>query len=97
MKYSGIIVKPIYKNKGTTTDMDNYRPIGLLTFFAKIIKKIFLSRLNKFLVENNIICKNQHGFRKGHATNIVIYAMTHQITRALEGKTKVSAIMCDLT
>jgi hypothetical protein len=43
MTYS--TVKPIYK-KGDITDMTNYRPVLLLTTFAKTIEKAMFSRIN---------------------------------------------------
>lgn len=90
------IIKPIFK-KGVATDVDNYRPIALLTFFSKIIEKAFLHRLNNFLIEKQIITANQHGFRRGYSTTTAIFDMVHKVTQALSNKMHISAIMCDLS
>ena len=41
-------VTPIHK-KGSTKDVNNYRPITLLSTFSKIIEKLIATRLNNFL------------------------------------------------
>ena len=56
-------VIPIHKG-GSTQDVNNYRPISLLSIFDKIIEKLMHKRLYSFLEKNNIIFRNQFGFRK---------------------------------
>ena len=41
-------VIPIHK-KGSTKDVNNYRPISLLSTFSKTIEKLIDTRLNNFL------------------------------------------------
>jgi hypothetical protein len=59
LKFS--LVKPLYK-KGDPTEYSNYRPISLLTSFSKIIEKIIHKRLYSYLINNNILVKEQMGF-----------------------------------
>jgi len=42
------IVKPLHK-KGNTGEVQNYRPISLLSVFSKIIEKLMYSRLMSFI------------------------------------------------
>ena len=58
-------VKPLFK-KGASTDFSNYRPVSLLTSFSKIIEKIIYVRLYRYLNANNILVKEQFGFREKH-------------------------------
>ena len=51
-------VIPIHKG-GSTQDMNNYRPISLLSVFDKIIEILMHKRLYKFLDENNILYEKQ--------------------------------------
>ena len=63
------IVKVIPIHKGNSTqDMNNYRPISLLSIFDKIIEKLMHKRLYNFLEINNILYEKHYGFRKKNAT-----------------------------
>ena len=54
-------VIPIHKG-GSTQDMNNYRPISLLSIFDKIIEKLMHKRLYNFMEENDILYHKQFGF-----------------------------------
>ena len=55
-------VVPIHKN-GSTKEINNYRPISLLSIFSKIMETIVAVRLNNFLELHSIIYPNQFGFQ----------------------------------
>jgi Notch-like protein len=61
MKFS--IVKPIDK-KGNKMNPTNYRPISLLTSFLKVFEKALYIRVTEHLNTNNLLVRNQYGFRK---------------------------------
>ena len=69
-------VIPIHKGD-ETTDPTNYRPISLSSVFDKLIEKVMLNWILKFLNKNNILYKYQFGFRKNHAT-------THALTEVID-------------
>ena len=58
-------------------DMNNYKPISILTCFSKIIQKILYARLCKFLKKHNVIYKNQNGFQSNVST---VHAMRDVVT-----------------
>ena len=60
-------VIPIHKG-GSTQEVNNFRPISLLSIFDKIMEKIMHKKLYYFLEENNILFKKQFGFRKNNPT-----------------------------
>ena len=67
------IVKVILIHKGgSTQEVNNFRPISLLSIFDKIMEKIMHKKLYHFLEENNILFKKQFGFRKNNST---VYAL----------------------
>ena len=88
-------VKPLYK-KGDTTDFSNYRPIYLLTSFSKIIEKIVYKRLYYYLVDNNILVKEQFGFREKLSTDTATYAFLHKVLSSLDKRYYVGGLFCDL-
>jgi exonuclease III len=69
------IIKPIYKNKGSRLDTDNYRGITLLSCMGKLFTFILNERLKLFLEYNKILCEEQAGFRKGYSTSDHIFTL----------------------
>jgi len=53
-------VMSIYK-QGEKSDVANYRPISLITTFAKILEKVMYSRLSHYLNVNKILTLEQFG------------------------------------
>ena len=58
---------PIFK-KGDKQLIKNYRPISLLPICGKMFEKIIFNNLYSYLNENNLITKNQSGFRPAYQT-----------------------------
>ena len=60
-------VTPIFK-KGDKELIKNYRPISLLPICGKILENFIFTNLYSHLTTNNLITKNQSGFRPGDST-----------------------------
>jgi hypothetical protein len=87
--------KPIYK-KGDKTLITNYRPISLLPVFSKMFEKIIHKRLYYHLTSNNMLLKEQFGFRCNNSIEIAIYTLINNILSSLNNKIIVGGIFCDL-
>jgi hypothetical protein len=48
----------------------------MLTNFTKIFEKIIKKRLISYIEHNNLLSKNQYGFRLGLGTEIALYDVT---------------------
>ena len=83
LKYSQII--PIFKT-GCKTEMSNYRPISLLTSFSKVFEKVIHNRVHNHIQVNNILAKEQYGFRNNSSTEIASYDLINNILEALNNK-----------
>ena len=46
----------------------NYRLISLLSIFNRLIEKLMYNRLITYIDKINVLCDNQFGCRKNHAT-----------------------------
>ena len=91
------IVKVIPIHKGNSTDdVNNYRPISLLSVFDKIIEKLMHKRLYKFLEDNQILYENQFGFRKQNSTVHALIQITEQIRQSIENGKYGCGIFIDL-
>jgi len=89
-------VIPIYK-KGSSSQMENYRPISLLPILSKVFEKVFYNRLNSFCELNNVISNTQFGFRKGKSTADAINAFMEFIVQNLDSKMKTMSVFLDLS
>ena len=75
LKVSKII--PLHKG-GSTLEVNNFRPISLLSIFDKIIEKLMHKRLYDFLDEHNILYEHQFGFRKFYSTGYSLIELTEK-------------------
>ena len=63
---------PLVKNKaGDCSDVNNYRPIAIVTIMSKIFELVLFEYLEKYLQTS----ANQFGFKKKHSTDLCIYAL----------------------
>ena len=91
------IVKVIPIHKGNSIlDMNNYRPISLLSIFDKIIEKLMHRRLYKFLEDNNILYDKQYGFRKENSTIFSLIEITEKIKESIDNNKFGCGIFIDL-
>ena len=60
LKLSEVI--PLFR-KGDKFDLNNYRPISILTCFTKIFEKVIFNRLLNFLNKHSVLVSNQYGFQ----------------------------------
>ena len=89
-------VLPIYK-KGEHTDMNNYRPISVLSHMNKILETIISKQMKNFLNKNNILYKYQYGFRENHSTDHALIEMIDNIKLSVDDKKLAGGIFVDLT
>jgi hypothetical protein len=59
---------PIYKNKGRTSDPNNYRSIAIIPPFAKILMATMNRRITQIAKDKNLHAPTQAGFREFHST-----------------------------
>lgn len=89
------VIIPIYKD-GDKTQPSNYRPISLLSNFAKIFEKCLRKRLLSYFDKNKVIDKFQYGFKEGISTTDAIFKLTNHLYNNLENNKKTIAIFLDL-
>ena len=65
-QYKNQIITPVHK-KSSKAEPANYRPIALTSHIIKIFERIIRDQLVAHLEGQNLLCRNQHGFRKGRS------------------------------
>ena len=76
-------VTPIFK-KGDKQLITNYRPIPLLPICGKILEKLIFNQLHTYLHTNNLITKNQSGFRPGDSTTNQLLFLIDEIHQVFD-------------
>ena len=74
-----------------------WRPISIVPILSKIIEKLVSYRLNKFLIKNNILTKNQFGFRSKHSTAHAIMNVNEQVLANRDCQRHTLSIFLDLS
>ena len=59
-------VIPLFK-QGDASDLNNYRPISVISVVAKVFERIVYDQLYNFLSTEGIISDQQSGFRSLHS------------------------------
>lgn len=89
------IVTPIHKG-GDVDDVNNYRPISVITVLAKILEKILNGRLINYLNKYKILSNSQFGFRNGVSTEDAVSSLTSTVTKNLDNGVKSISCFLDL-
>jgi hypothetical protein len=66
--------------------MTNYRHISLPTVFSNVLEKAMHTRLNQHLQTNNLLVREQYGFRKGISTENAAFRLTDSILKCINQK-----------
>ena len=88
-------IAPIFKS-GDCAVFGNYRPISILTFFAKVFGKLLFKYLLDFLDDNHVFYRHQLGFREKHSTQQAIISLVEKIMAAWESGDIVIGVFLNL-
>ena len=88
-------VIPIFKT-GSRTEVNNYRPISILSNFSKIFEKLIVARLTNFLKKQNILLDNQYGFRPKLSTTHAMLDVINGISSNMNKTQYTGLIFLDL-
>lgn len=88
----------IYKNKkgNKRNNPDHYRPISILPIVKKISERIVYNQLYNYLIRNNLLSKNQSGFRSNHSTVTSLLHSTNEFYTNADNGMVTGVIFIDL-
>ena len=91
-------ITPIHK-KSSKQVVSNYRPISLLPICGKLFEKVVFKYLYNYFVSNNLITKNQSGFRPGDSTVNQLIDLVNDIHRSFDNheSLEVRAVFLDIS
>ena len=90
-------VTPLYKGKGSKSDISNYRPISILPPIAKTFESVLAKRIRHHLEANNILSDSQFGFRPKRSCELALNTMIDDWRENLENGNEVVSVFLDLS
>ena len=87
---------PVFK-KGSKQLPVNYRPVSLTCICCKLMEHIIVSQISRHLDDNNILNKNQHGFRRGLSCETQLVEFVHELHQGTIKGGQVDAIVMDFS
>ena len=87
-------VTPI-KKPGISTSISNYRPISILPSLSKLFEKLIYRQLYSYLEQNEILFKNQFGFRAAKSTTQAILNFMQNLYNSLDSGNIVLSLFLD--
>lgn len=87
-------ITPIHKG-GSKMEAKNYRPVALTSHITKVLERIIAKNMAQYLEENNLMNKDQHGFRTGRSCLSQLLAHYETILEKLEHNKSVDVVYLD--
>jgi retron-type reverse transcriptase len=88
-------VTPIYKS-GDHCNLENYRPISVLSVVSKILEKCIHNQLYHYLSSHDILTNCQSGFRAKHSTSTALLDFQDYILNNMDNGLATGVIFLDL-
>lgn len=86
-------IAPLF-NKGKKEGFSNYRPVSLTLVPGKIMEKMMMRIIEKYLKENAVTDYSQHGLLRGKScfTNLISF---YKVTQLTDQRKPVDVILLD--
>jgi hypothetical protein len=83
------------KNKNSSNPKE-YRPISLTSCIAKLAERLIISKTKEFMERNNLIIKQQSGFRKQRQTRDNLLYLTQKASESINTGKNMCTIFFDI-
>lgn len=91
-----VLVIPIYKPGKDPNNANSYRPISLLSCLQKTFERMIKSRLEWWILHNNLTTQVQFGYRKGFGTLDAVSTLVVDIQNCFSRNNYLSALFMDI-
>ena len=85
---------PVYK-KNDEADMNNYRPISLLSVPSKIMESCVSDAVVRHVFQNNLVTDRQWAYRQGHSTELLLVHLSEIWRTAIDANRVVAVASVD--
>ena len=91
-------VTPRLKKPGLDRDvLKNYRPVSNIPFMSKLLEKVVVDRLHKYLSENGLHDKFQSAYKPKHSTETAMLKTKTDLDRIMDDGDAALMVMLDLS
>lgn len=87
-------IVPVFK-KGDAAEITNYRPIAILSNFAKVFEQVLYTSI--YTNTRSFISSKQHGFMSGRSTVTNLACFTQYVCEVLDGQGQVDVVYTDFS
>ena len=89
-------VVPIHKS-GSQTDVNNFRPISILSVLSKVTEKVICTQLMSYLLDNALLSPCQYAYRPRHSTEDALIDAVEWISKVIDNGEVASMTTIDLS
>ena len=89
-------VIPQFKS-GSSAEIDNYRPISILSILSKILEKMVYKQLIFYLESNRLLSDYQFGFRSNRSTELAVTYFNNLVRKEADCGKATGAVFIDLS
>lgn len=90
-------VTPIIKKKNAKHELENFRPISILSNFSKIFERLAYDKIAYYLEKYHLLSNSQHGFRANKSTETATNNLINSIHKELDTNKYVMGLFFDLS
>ena len=95
-RWKNSIINMIPKKQNNSNNPKDYRQISLTSCLAKLSERLMSMKIKEFMTKNNIIVKQQSGFRKYRQTKDNIFFLTQKAAESINRGKKMCSIFFDI-
>lgn len=89
-------ITPVFK-KGAKSNLDNYRPISVVSPISKVFESIIGKQLRSSLEDEGILNPSQFGFRENRSCELALNTMVDDWRLSLDNRKNVLSLFLDLS
>lgn len=88
------VVIPVSK-VANSNKCENFRPVNMLPVYEKVLEKVICGQIEKYIYKNNILLKEQSGFRKGFSCETALNWITYEWRKCIDSGERIIAVFLD--
>ena len=94
-EWKQMMITPVKKPGKSKAKPESFRPVALTSHLAKVMETVIRGEIQTFLEDNNLLAREQHGFRKGRNCLSQLLKHSEEILDALQDRLNIDSVYLD--